>query len=296
MKNFFAVVIGAGALLWVGTAFGAPRDCEEAGLTNVIRLAQLGTNTYTGTDAAECIVGTNGDDVINGGGGDDIILGRRGNDVLMGGAGNDLIRGNKGNDTIFGGPGDDDLFGGKDGDAIDGGPGDDTIRGRKGDDQLVGGPGADDIRGNKGADHITGDADDTFNRGGRGTDSCGNANCDRDAGDGPAAWVVSKSNTRDNPMLLDGTTQRGDIYAFVSGAGIVSVDFKLNGHDVLPDAEAPFDVCGTRDATRAWSLPLQRNDIRSRFGFSAGSKVTLTATVYYADSSETVEATFTVAD
>jgi 3-phytase len=56
------------------------------------------STSYTGTDAAETIVGNALDNVI---------YGRSGNDTIYGGAGNDKIEGNIGNDILHGGVGND---------------------------------------------------------------------------------------------------------------------------------------------------------------------------------------------
>ncbi|WP_138470291.1 family 16 glycosylhydrolase [Poseidonocella sp. HB161398] len=67
-----------------------------------------------GTESAEEIKGTGGDDVIYGLGGDDRLIGRSGHDVLVGGDGDDFLRGDAGNDTLIGGGGY-DLLRGQDG-------------------------------------------------------------------------------------------------------------------------------------------------------------------------------------
>ena len=44
-----------------------------------------------GTNSADSLIGTVGQDIINGFGGNDKILGKSGNDIIFGGAGNDTI-------------------------------------------------------------------------------------------------------------------------------------------------------------------------------------------------------------
>jgi Ca2+-binding RTX toxin-like protein len=70
--------------------------------------------THVGTNRAESIIGTPGNDVIAalggndlviGGGGDDIICGGAGSDRLEGGVGNDRLKGGRGRDVCKGGPG-----------------------------------------------------------------------------------------------------------------------------------------------------------------------------------------------
>ena len=94
------------------------------------------SNTLTGMNAADWVVGGNVPDVLSGGGGDDLVYGSGDNDVLDGGDGNDSVSGADGNDTLLGGIGNDSL---------DGGAGNDTLTGGAGSDNLVGGDGAGDI-------------------------------------------------------------------------------------------------------------------------------------------------------
>ncbi|RVT39899.1 calcium-binding protein [Sphingobium algorifonticola] len=65
-----------------------------------------------GTEDANDIDGTAGNDMIYGRGGDDIIDAGAGNDVLYGGAGNDTLYGGEGNDQLSGGEGADYMVGG----------------------------------------------------------------------------------------------------------------------------------------------------------------------------------------
>lgn len=134
-----------------------------------------------GTDGADVIWGTPGDDVIRGYDGDDVICGAEGNDVLVGnggadvvdgGDGYDRIFGNRGADTLRGGPGPDRLYGSGDADLIDGGPGDDTIYAGGGDDSATGGEGHDRVAGNNGDDVLSGGPGSDTILGGAGSDTC----------------------------------------------------------------------------------------------------------------------------
>ena len=60
-----------------------------------------------GTEEAETVVGSGGDDTINGFGGNDVLQGGPGADELRGGGGDDTLEGGSGNDALFGGVGDD---------------------------------------------------------------------------------------------------------------------------------------------------------------------------------------------
>jgi Ca2+-binding RTX toxin-like protein len=75
---------------------------------------------FTGTDAADTVLGGERSDRLDGMGGDDLLEGGGGNDVLTGGDGNDALYGDGGDDqltdeagknTMIGGAGDDTLLG-----------------------------------------------------------------------------------------------------------------------------------------------------------------------------------------
>ena len=160
------------------------------------------------------IRGTESADVLNGTSGDDVIYGFGGADTLKGGAGDDVLAGNDGNDKLYGGAGDDYLLGGAGNDLIDGGDGNDwaayedatagvkidlnitgaqntggsgtdtlvsienvygsayndTLIGDAKDNMLVGDAGNDTISGGKGNDTLWGDAGNDVLDGGDGDD------------------------------------------------------------------------------------------------------------------------------
>ena len=123
--------------------------------------ACLAEGAIIGSDEAETLIGTPGNDVICGLGGADSILGYGGDDRILSGGGPDNIRGGAGNDVIGTGGGDDVAVGQA---------GNDTIRGRVGDDYLLGSSGNDSLRGGVGADVLDGGRDVDFCRGGPGRD------------------------------------------------------------------------------------------------------------------------------
>lgn len=160
------------------------------------------------------IRGTEAADILNGTSGDDVIYGFGGNDTLKGGAGDDVLAGNDGADNLQGGAGDDYILGGAGNDTIDGGAGNDwaayedatagvkvdlnlagaqntggsgtdkltgienvygsafndTLTGDAKDNMLVGDAGNDTISGGKGNDTLWGDAGNDVLDGGDGDD------------------------------------------------------------------------------------------------------------------------------
>ncbi|HBS49415.1 MAG TPA: hypothetical protein DEA05_04660 [Rhodobacteraceae bacterium] len=98
-----------------------------------------GSGQFGGTDMADLITGSAGNDKINAHDGDDEIHGGDGKDVLTGNGGNDLIHGDKGNDNLYGREGEDTLDGGSNNDKLMGGDGNDVLRGSSGNDKLWGG-------------------------------------------------------------------------------------------------------------------------------------------------------------
>ena len=73
-----------------------------------------GIEEVRGTNFADTMVGSLGDERFEGEGGNDVIFGAQGDDDLMGGDGNDQLVGGAGNDYLEGGNGDDTLDGAAD--------------------------------------------------------------------------------------------------------------------------------------------------------------------------------------
>ena len=83
---------------------------QSAITTNALKPAACGgitvttlrvvSGTFTGTNAAELILGSAGVDTINGAAGTDCIVGGGGNDVIRGGGGIDVCIGGPGTDTF----------------------------------------------------------------------------------------------------------------------------------------------------------------------------------------------------
>lgn len=119
--------------------------------------------TIYGTDGADHITGTPGNDVIWAGDGDDVIDGGDGKDRICAGGGHDIVYGGRGNDHIISGDGGATIFGGSGSDRIfvssdvDNAPDVDTdsvVRAGKGDDFVYPLSGNDVIHGGSGHDHI----------------------------------------------------------------------------------------------------------------------------------------------
>jgi Ca2+-binding RTX toxin-like protein len=107
--------------------------------------------------AGRDIDGTNGADRLIGTAGNDDMDGRGGNDRMRGGAGNDDMDGGNGRDTLWGDDGNDDIDGDGGNDRLYGGAGNDILVGGRGNDRLTGGSGADrfEFRRGDGRDVIT---------------------------------------------------------------------------------------------------------------------------------------------
>ena len=65
---------------------------------------------YEGTDGADTVYGTGGDDLVSAGPGNDVVFGRGGNDLIVGGKGNDALYGGDGRDEIWGDAGNDRIY------------------------------------------------------------------------------------------------------------------------------------------------------------------------------------------
>ncbi len=134
-------------------AFVTPR--LRAAVRPVLAVEEFATRprgcTVTGSDDADVLVGTAGDDVLCAQDGDDVVRGR---------GGDDIVYGDGGADRILGGPGDDVAYGDRGSDRLLGRDGADVLAAGPGDDRLDGGAGADHLEGGRGADTCSGDAAD----------------------------------------------------------------------------------------------------------------------------------------
>ncbi|EZP65308.1 putative Ca2+-binding hemolysin [Sphingomonas paucimobilis] len=157
---------------------------ETDTITNVENVrAGSGSDTLTGTSAANILDGGAGADTLNGGSGNDTLLGGDGNDGLNGGDGLDLLDGGEGDDILNGEGGNDTLFGGAGNDQLNGGAGADVLNGGDGNDALTGGDANDVLSGGAGTDQLYGGIGDDVVEGGDGNDTMtGDAGADQMSG------------------------------------------------------------------------------------------------------------------
>ncbi|MCP1501177.1 Ca2+-binding RTX toxin-like protein [Pseudomonas migulae] len=117
--------------------------------TNYIRYTGDQHIVLGGTNGADILIASEGDDTVWGDGGNDRIEGGDGNDQLRGGAGDDIITDKGGDDNIQGGDGNDVLHGGNGVNLIIGGFGNDFIVTGEDASEAIGGQGNDFILGSK---------------------------------------------------------------------------------------------------------------------------------------------------
>ena len=130
-----------------------------------------GDDFTEGTDLADEINASTGNDLVAGGDGDDTIWGGDGRDTLEGGTGDDELYGGADSDLVDGGEGDDRISGGEGADVLFGGTGDDVVLGGDGDDEAVGDEGDDTIAGEAGQDTLIGGEGSDVLTGGEGNDA-----------------------------------------------------------------------------------------------------------------------------
>jgi Ca2+-binding RTX toxin-like protein len=202
-------------------------------------------------------LGTQGADSLTGTTGDDVIYGLAGNDRISGGKGDDVLTGDEGADTLLGGEGDDYLMGGPGADTIDGGAGNDwaayedvtsgvkvdlNITGAQntgggGTDKLIG---IENLYGTAFNDTLTGDANANMLAGDAGNDTIS-------GGKGDDTLVGGAGND-----VLDGGD--GDDY-IVGGAG----------DDVIKGG-AGIDWASYEDATAGVAVDLSKTAVQDTGG------------------------------
>ncbi|MBT1515796.1 hypothetical protein KIP88_35580 [Bradyrhizobium sp. SRL28] len=107
-------------------------------------IASIGDDTLFGDGGNDRLEGGFGNDIINGGAGDDIIKDSGGDDNVKAGEGNDVVHAGPGLDLVMGGPGQDFIFLGTDmGSEVFAGEGNDFIYGHKNAERILGNEGND---------------------------------------------------------------------------------------------------------------------------------------------------------
>ena len=131
--------------------------------TNYLRYAGEDHVVLGGTENADIMIASIGDDTLFGDGGNDRLEGGFGNDIINGGAGDDIITDNGGDDNIKAGDGNDVVHSGPGLDLVLGGAGQDFVfLGTDEGSEVFGGEGNDFIYGNKNAERILGNEGDDW--------------------------------------------------------------------------------------------------------------------------------------
>ena len=146
-------------------------NTSGSGTSNPDTTTPDSTTSPVGSNKADKLSGSDGDNTINGAGGNDTILGLDGNDQLAGGGGKDKLLGGNGKDDLNGGGGKDILNGGNGADVLNGGGGNDKLNGGNGNDDLFGGGGNDRLKGGKGKDSLDGGKGNNILVGGKDKDT-----------------------------------------------------------------------------------------------------------------------------
>jgi TolB protein len=121
--------VGQGNIdIWVMNADGTSqvRLTQEAGPDLSPDWQPLPLCTINGSQLADDLTGTDGNDVICALDGNDHVTALGGDDLVLGGRGDDVLEGQDGEDVLIGAGGNDTLMGGPDYDVLDGGAGTDT--------------------------------------------------------------------------------------------------------------------------------------------------------------------------
>ena len=203
-----------------------------------VTIQVLNLNEVTGTESAETLNGTIGDDLIDALGGDDTVIGDVGSDIISGGAGVDYLRG---------GFGDDDIDGGTENDTLYGEHGNDTLRGGDGNDDLIGGLGTNTLYGEAGDDVLDNQRDGGGLLAARSTAesgnnslyaSVGNANETLIGGDGDDRIYYVGSDSSDTVDAGAGN-DTVCLYGFTSGISTVTLGA---GQDTLGFSSSNLDL------------------------------------------------------
>ncbi|MBT9312401.1 M10 family metallopeptidase C-terminal domain-containing protein [Leptothoe kymatousa] len=146
--------LGAGRFSSIGSLNGVSNALSNLAIAYGVTIE----NAFGGS-GSDSITGNNIGNVLLGLGGNDSIFALGGNDIIYGGTGNDIIYAGAGNDSVYGGAGNDRVYGGTGNDYVVGDSGDDVMAGGAGSDILIGGWGNDTINGTTYVSQGTGERD-----------------------------------------------------------------------------------------------------------------------------------------
>ncbi|SEE72757.1 Ca2+-binding protein, RTX toxin-related [Pseudomonas migulae] len=215
--------------------------------TNYIRYSGAEHIVLGGTNAADILISSEGDDTVWGDGGNDRIEGGDGNDQLRGGAGDDIITDKGGDDNIQGGDGNDVLHGGNGVNLIIGGFGSDFIVTGEDASEAIGGQGNDFILGSKANEQDMGNEGDDWIEKGT-SDGAPGDNFDPAGNDpviGHDVFIGGNENDKFNGEggddIMVGSLGLGDRY--IGGSGFDWATFKGLAQGVTIDyTDRFFDV------------------------------------------------------
>ena len=215
--------------------------------TNYIRYSGAEHIVLGGTNAADILISSEGDDTVWGDGGNDRIEGGDGNDQLRGGSGDDIITDKGGDDNIQGGDGNDVLHGGNGVNLIIGGFGNDFIVTGEDASEAIGGQGNDFILGSKANEQDMGNEGDDWIEKGT-SDGAPGDNFDPAGNDpviGHDVFIGGNENDKFNGEggddIMVGSLGLGDRY--IGGSGFDWATFKGLAQGVTIDyTDRFFDV------------------------------------------------------
>jgi len=175
--------------------------------------ASEGDDTLWGDGGDDRLEGGDGADALNANDGDDIITDLNGDDNIKGGNGNDTINAGPGFDLLLAGGGTDFVIAGGDPKETFSGAGDDFVNAGDDADIVFGGEGADWVEGGAGADLLQGDNGAPFQDGKVGDDVIigDGGNDDYDSEGGDDVMVAGPGIERNEGMLgFDWVTHRNE--------------------------------------------------------------------------------------
>jgi Ca2+-binding RTX toxin-like protein len=215
--------------------------------TNYIRYSGDQHIVMGGTNGADILIASEGDDTVWGDGGNDRIEGGDGNDQLRGGTGDDIITDTGGDDNIQGGDGNDVLHGGNGINLIIGGFGNDFIVTGEDASEAIGGQGNDFILGSKANEQDMGNEGDDWIEKGT-SDGAPGDNFDPLGNDpviGHDVFIGGNENDKFNGEggddIMVGSLGMGDRY--IGGSGYDWATFKDLAQGVTIDySDRFFDV------------------------------------------------------